>query len=77
MTMTKLQEILNNLMVEDIKSQWHSLRIIFEREYKRMMSSKRSEVGTDTVYTPTWKYFQSLQFTQHCNDLDESIRAKG
>ena len=73
MAMTKLQEILNNRTVEEIKSQWHSLRTIFEREYKRMMGSKRSGAGTDAVYTPTWKYFQSLQFTQHCNDLDESI----
>ena len=35
MGMTKLQEILNNCMVEEIKCQWHSLGTIFEREYKQ------------------------------------------
>ena len=59
MAMTKLQGLFPNRSVDEIKSQWHSLKTIFEREHKRVMGSKRS--GTDSVYTPTWKYYQILQ----------------
>lgn len=70
--LTKLQEQLSTRSIEQIKSQWHSLKTIFDRENKRVEGSKRSGTGTDSVYTPSWKYFKCLIFTTVCKDLDVS-----
>ena len=73
LAMEKLQEMLGmKRSVEEIKSQWHSLKTIFEREHKRVMGSKRSGTGTDCVYRPSWKFFSMLQFLLQCKELDES-----
>ena len=70
--MRKLQDHLRNRTLDEIKSQWHKLKTIFDREDKRVEGSKRSGAGTDSVYFPTWKYFKLFMFTKSCNDLDDS-----
>jgi hypothetical protein len=73
LAMDKLQGMLGmKRSIEEIKSQWHSLKRIFEREHNRVMGSKRSGTSTDSVYHPSWKYFSMLQFVLQCKDLDES-----
>ena len=70
--MSKLQEELPNRSTQEIKSQWHALKTVFDREHGRVEGSKRSGAGTDSVYNPTWKHFKSMQFTKQCQNLDES-----
>ena len=73
LAMDKLQGMLGmKRSIEEIKSQWHSLKRIFEREHNRVMGSKRSGTSTDSAYHPSWKYFSMLQFVLQCKDLDES-----
>ena len=72
-TLNKLVEILSGRSVDDIKYQWHSLRTIFERENKRVDGSKRTGAGTDSVYKPSWKFYNSMHFTKECKDIDESV----
>lgn len=72
-TLNKLAEILSSRSIEDIKSQWHSLTTIFERENKRVEGSKRTSTGTDSVYKPSWKFYDCMHFTKECKDIDESV----
>eukprot|EP00794_Sanderia_malayensis_P013158 gene13158-14507_t len=48
--MRKLENQLPNRSSEDIKSQWHKLKTIFDREDKRVEGSKRSGAGTDSNF---------------------------
>ena len=72
-TLNKLLDMLSGRTIEDIKSQWHSLKTIFDRENKREEGSKRTGTGTDSVYKPAWKYYDSMQFTKECQDIDYSV----
>ena len=72
-TFNKLLDLLSGRTIEDIKNQWHSLKTIFDRENKREEGSKRSGTGTDSVYKPTWKFYDSMQFTKECQDIDNSV----
>ncbi len=49
------------------------MKTIFDRENKREEGSKRTGTGTDSVYKPTWKFYDSMQFTKECQDIDNSV----
>ena len=49
------------------------MKTIFDRENKREEGSKRSGTGTDSVYKPAWKHYDSMQFTKECQDIDFSV----
>lgn len=72
-TLNKLLDMLSGRTIEDIKNHWHTLKTIFDRENKREEGSKRSGAGTDSVYKPNWKFYDSMQFTKECKDIDNSV----
>ena len=57
---------------EDVKSHWHSLKTIFDREEKRQRGSKKSGASSAEVYKTNWKYFNLLTFTKDCTAFDPS-----
>ena len=71
-TLSKLLDMLSGRTIEDIKCQRHSLKTIFDRKNKREKGSKSTRTGTDSVYKPAWKYYDSMQFTKECQDIDYS-----
>lgn len=71
--LNKLVAQLNGRSQDEIKQQWHSLKTIFDREDKRIEGSKRSGAGTDSVYKTGWKYFELMQFTKECKEIDDSV----
>ena len=66
-------EQLNGRSQDEIKQQWHSLKTIFDREDKRIEGSKHSGAGTDSVYKKGWKYFELINFTKECKEIDDSV----
>lgn len=74
-TLNKLLDMLSGHTIEGIKSQWHSLKTIFDRENKREEGSKRTGTGTDSVCKSAWKYYDSMQFTKECQlqDIDYPV----
>ena len=68
----RLKDVLVNHSDEDVKSHWHSLKTIFDREEKRQRGSKKSGASSAEVYKTNWKYFNLLTFTKDCADFDPS-----
>jgi len=71
MAFKKLGELLNKTE-EECKKQWHSLRVQFNKNCTRHESSKKSGTGTDEVFTPSWKFFDSMLFTRESLEVDAS-----
>ena len=67
----KLSELLNKTK-EECKKQWHSLRVQFNKNCTRHESSKKSGSGTDEVFTPSWKFYDSMLFTKESLEVDAS-----
>ncbi|CAB3999816.1 Hypothetical predicted protein, partial [Paramuricea clavata] len=60
LAMDKIKESFEKRTEEEIKSQWHTLKTIYQREYKRQEASKKSGSATSEVYKTKWKFFESL-----------------
>lgn len=57
---------------DDCRKQWQLLKIIFNKNCARHEGSKRSGTGTNSVYVPTWKFYECMMFAKECYDLDSS-----
>lgn len=69
----KLVELLERKKsVEDCRKQWHSLKVIFNKNLIRHEGSKKSGADTDSVFIPTWKFYESMMFTRATDVLDSS-----
>ena len=60
--MCSLCELLPGRSNEHTKKEWQTLKTIYLREVKRVEGSKVSGVGTDDIYTSSWRYFNSIEF---------------
>ena len=47
---------------EEIISKMHSLRVYFSTQRNRLISFKRSGVGTEDVHKVNWPFYQCLMF---------------
>ncbi|XP_031328655.1 uncharacterized protein LOC116169675 isoform X2 [Photinus pyralis] len=58
----KLEEVEKNATKESAVKKINSLRTCFRKEYRKVLASERSGVGTDELYIPTLWYYELLTF---------------
>lgn len=59
---TKLKEVETNVDRDKVRKKINVLRTAYRRELKKVMTSYKSDSGTECVYEPSLWYFQELDF---------------
>ena len=72
LAMDNIKESLGKRTEEEIKSQWHTLKTIHQREHKRQEGSKKSGSATSDVYKTKCQFFESMSFILSSNEVDDS-----
>ena len=57
---------------EECKTQWHSLRVQFNKNCIQHKSRKKRGTGTYEVLTPPWKFIDSMLLTKENQEVDAS-----
>ncbi|XP_046406687.1 uncharacterized protein LOC124171559 [Ischnura elegans] len=62
-----------NTTSEECRKKWYSLRTNYLAERRKVISSKKSGVGVESVYVPSLFYFNELSFIDEYTSPRESI----
>ncbi|BES91467.1 MADF [Nesidiocoris tenuis] len=54
------------LTVELAKKKWTLLRDSYRRNCRKVTSTTRTGAGTSDIFTPRWKYYESMAFLRSC-----------
>ncbi|XP_064078380.1 uncharacterized protein LOC135195820 [Macrobrachium nipponense] len=46
----------------EIKKKWHSMRVYFVKEWKKVEESRRNATSLDEIYKPKFKWFSNMMF---------------